>query len=196
MTEFEENNLHLEEIKRLKELEKLLRLRIRYDQDRLSEIDDDVEGEKVRALMFALKESGMGACSNSGRFICGRDSKAREIGIVPLEDIKYLYREEHNRYLKRDLVYLEPYCLPHFPVNPTRVAEGEVISEVVERSGGLVRLLDGEDVVDVPILNRFYRSVFNHFGLPLPKMMQLDQRRNIIEVYTYVRSPGRLEFKV
>ena len=197
-----ETNPHLEEIRRLEEGKTLLRLIIRHDQTRLAKIPQDIELEKIKAFRFVLERGGLITCTCAGRWICGRHTKEREMGLVHIEDAKFLYedakflyREERMIYLKQYLTYIDLYCSGHFPQNPNEASKDRATSEVLVTDGKLVRVVDGVEVTNMPILNRYPRELFKYFSLPLPISMQLNERIITVDVYTFRSDPNRIEIK-
>ena len=137
--------------------------------------------EKARqfALEDVLREKDLGLCSWGSWGHDEEETEQERLGIFPRSNLRSLYLQRLNSDLDSDN---EPglynFCPPHYQRdldmhrdNSQDLKSRWFLSEVENREGRLVTVVDSIDVTDMPIRykveDRDMEKIFQHFDLPL-----------------------------
>lgn len=149
---------------------------------------DKLKEVRREMLEQLLDERGLAVCSN--RLGHHREGAPEEekLGVFPTSQLRLLLRSrvvstgsEYTESLKRKAT-LELLCPCHFPEEPNTVrpsrekigGELDIASEIVERDGRLVTVVNSIDVTDLPVERYYSEAIYRHFELPeLPELPRL-----------------------
>lgn len=169
-----ENGAH-----RLKEL-------LRRNKDQLGTNSRSIERCQEQALQFVLRESGLAVCDKF--YSHPRDN----LGIFPNDELRFVFNATYyaSGYHAGYDYYIATFCSKHFPEEPTKVQPApkldfmeDTFSEIVEREGQFIRVLDDKDARfwdgkyglpdrEVPLRQGFTREMFKRFNLPEPTYLR------------------------
>lgn len=150
----------------------------------------ELERLREENLERMLEEINLAVCSEHHH--SGEASARRELGVFPKREIRLLYSSTIETIelgagqfgvTPKRVSTLKALCPSHFPENPNRSVptknscreesdEMDITSEVVERDGRLVAVLDDSiDLSGLEVKKRYSEEIYKHFGLPeLPEL--------------------------
>ncbi len=128
--------------------------------------------EQLRRGMLEelLEVNGLGVCGEVY-------SHKKGLGVFPRGEMRLLYRgtlyKPWARDLKTKFSKLELLCAEHFPKDPNKFLQPDFedrevtfTSEVLERDGKLVTVVNNIDLTGVPLTVSYTEEVYHHLGLP------------------------------
>lgn len=141
---------------------------------------------RVAMLEEILEAKRLAICSDREHYGVS-ETEEEKLGIFSKDQMRLLYRSKvvwrgsEGYQSKEREEQLELLCPYHFPADPNKVEPSEelwtekrgldIVSEVVEREGRLVTVVNSIDVTDLPIEKYYSEGVYRHFGLAkLPEL--------------------------